>query len=433
MIFSKAKLLLSLWILISTQIAIAVSPIENTAQFFCDQVFNSENYKYEEHFSKRFVTAIPNTYFRSIVEEVIEVTGKCQEPQKVTETATGGKYRFVSQSGNYLVTSFGFDNEGLINDFRIIDVVLPSVVINSWSDAISRLNTLDGNTALTIINFDGASSREFRSNEMQPLGSGFKLYILGALADTITQGTLHWQDQFPITEKWKSLPSGIMQTWPNGKMVSLYDYAEHMIAISDNTATDHLLNIVGRKHAEDQVTLLKNDFIMENTPFLSTAEMFKLKWAASVDMINSFIKGTAAERRLIIDEKVVEIALDKVGRNGVSMEKPAYIREIEWFGSTNNLCSAMRGLKDKNSPEVMKVLSQSVPFVDVNETSHWKYGGYKGGSEPGVLTMTYLLQSQSGKWGCVSMAWHNEKNNVNQWVFFDLIRKVIKLSEQEIK
>lgn len=432
MLFSKVKLLLSLCVLVSTQIAMAASPIENVAQFLCDQVFNYENYKYEEHFSKRFVEAIPNTYFRSIVGESIEVTGKCQESQKVTETAKGGKYRFVSHSGNYLVVSFGFDNEGLINDFRIIDVVLPSMVINSWNDAISRLNTFDGNTALTITHLDG-SSREFRSNEMQPLGSGFKLYILGALADAITQGTLHWQDQFPITEKWKSLPSGIMQTWPNGKTVSLYDYAEHMIAISDNTATDHLLNIVGRKHVEDQVTLLKNDFIRENTPFLSTAEMFKLKWAAQVDMINTFIKGTADERRIIINENVAETALDKVGSNGVSMEKPAYIREIEWFGSTNNLCSAMRGLRDKNSPEVMKVLSQSVPFVDINATSHWKYGGYKGGSEPGVLTMTYLLQSQSGEWGCVSMAWHNEKNNVNKWVFFDLIRKVVKLSEQEIK
>ncbi len=432
MIYRKIKPYLFFGILISMQFTLAATPIENTAQFLCDHIFNSENYKYEEHFSKTFVERRPEPYFRSIIREAIEATGKCIDPQKITATAKGADYRFVSSSGSYLVISFSLDNEQLINSLLIIDAVLPSVVINSWSDAISRLNTFDGNTALTISHFDG-SSKELRSNEMQPLGSGFKLYILSALADAVTEGVFHWQDQFPITEKWKSLPSGIMQTWPNGQMVSLYDYAEYMIKYSDNTAADHLLNIVGRKQVEQQLRLLKNDFVLKNTPFLSTAEMFKLKWAAPLDMIHSFIEGTEAQRRFIVDESIAQINLDKVGTNGVSIEKPAYIREIEWFGSTNNLCSAMRVLRDKNSVEVSKILSQSVPFINIGATSHWKYGGYKGGSEPGVLTMTYLLQSQSSEWGCVSIAWHNEKSNLNHWIFFDLVRKVLKISEQEIR
>ncbi len=284
----KIKPILSLGILLSIQVAFAANPIKNTAKFLCDHPFNSENYKYEGHFSMAFVEALPETYFRSIVGEAVEVTGKCVDPQVVTETDKGADYRFASLSGNYLVVSFSLDDAQLIDSFRIIDVALPGVVINSWNDAVSRLNTFYGRTSLTVIRFDG-SSNEFRSNEMQPLGSGFKLYILGALADVVTEGVFRWQDQFPITEKWKSLPSGLMQTWPNGKMVSLYDYAEHMIKISDNTAADHLLNIVGRKRVEEQVRLLGNDFVLENTPFLSTAEMFKIKWGAPLDIINSFI------------------------------------------------------------------------------------------------------------------------------------------------
>lgn len=366
------------------------------------------------------------------MNEAIEASGKCIKFEKANSSNTGSTYKFVSQAGNYLVASLSLNDEGLISGFKIADAVLVNVVINSWDDAVSRLNSFDGNTSLSIQNF-GRPSKDLRSSEMHPLGSGFKLYILGALADAVSQGTLSWQDQFPITEGWKSLPSGIMHTWPNGKMVSLYDYAEHMIKISDNTATDHLLRILGRDRVEDQVRILKNNFVRENSPFLLTAEMFKLKWAAPLELIQSYLNGTAAERRSIIDNEIAQIPLSKVGTNGVSMQAPAHITEIEWFGSTNNLCSAMQGLRDKNSDEIKKALSQNVPFLALNSDSHWKYGGYKGGSEPGVLSMTYLLQSQSGEWGCVSVAWHNNKRNLNQWVFFDFIRKILKISEQEIR
>jgi beta-lactamase class A len=103
--------------------------------------------------------------------------------------------------------------------------------------------------------------------------------VLGALADAVQTGQMTWQEARPISSTWKSLPSGVMHTCPDGQNVSLLEYATKMISISDNTATDHLIGILGREAIEAVLPQMGNDFVSDNRPFLTTGEMFKLKWA----------------------------------------------------------------------------------------------------------------------------------------------------------
>lgn len=45
----------------------------------------------------------------------------------------------------------------------------------------------------------------------RPLGSSFKLYVLGALAHAIRGHTASWDQHLAIRDQWKSLPSGLLQ------------------------------------------------------------------------------------------------------------------------------------------------------------------------------------------------------------------------------
>jgi hypothetical protein len=300
-------------------------------------------------------------------------------------------------------------------------------VINSLDDVVSRFKSFPGSTSLTIMPFDGQRI-EFHSQDLQPLGSGFKLYVLAALADAVSAGQFVWADHFPIREEYKSLPSGIMHTNHNGELFSLYDFAEHMIKISDNTATDHLISIVGRTQVEAQV--VNNKYAHKNLPFLMTAEMFKIKWAAPLEVINAYVGASEMQRRAMLENVIKNTSLSAVGTNGNSMEHPSYVRNIEWFGTTNDLCQLMKALKEKNSPQVLKALSQKVPFVKVGAGHHWKYAGFKGGCEPGVITGTYLLQDHNDHWISMAIAWHHETQNLDHYIFFDLVEKILKLIEQ---
>ncbi len=403
-----------------------------TADFLCKTVFNQKAFIYADYFSQKFRTAISQSELEQIVQSLVEVSGKCKRIEQSKTSPQKAAYNFISENGNYLLLDFKIDDKNLITSLLARDIFIADTKISNWEDVEAQAKKLSGQISVTLQS-DQGNGQSFQGNSMHPLGSGFKLYVLGTLVDAVKTGKFKWADLFPVTESWKSLPSGIMQTWPNGKSVSLLQYAENMIRISDNTATDHLLNILGRENIENQLLPMGNDFAEKNTPFLSTAEMFKLKWAAPQDLTEEYLRADKVEKRQMLATKISSIPLDQVGTNGVSMEQPSHITDIEWFGSTNNLCTAMIKLKNKDSNEALQILANNVPLIDVQGSNVWVYAGFKGGSEPGVLTATFLLKSKTQHWGCVSVAWHDSKKPINQWIMFDFARKVLKVSESYLK
>jgi hypothetical protein len=94
------------------------------------------------------------------------------------------------------------------------------------------------------------------------------------------------------------------------------------------------------------------------------------------------------------------------------MTAPTLINDIEWFSSTDGLCKALFLLLNKNDQTIKDIISLNVPLIKVGAGTSWAYGGFKGGSEPGVLTFTFLLQNNSKQWYCISFATSN--TSVNQ-------------------
>ncbi len=83
-----------------------------------------------------------------------------------------------------------------------------------------------------------------------PLGSAFKLYVLDALGNAVASGKVRWNQPLTVTAQLKSLPSGELQNEPDGTQISVQDTAAKMISISDNTAANMLINLLGRPAVE---------------------------------------------------------------------------------------------------------------------------------------------------------------------------------------
>ena len=66
----------------------------------------------------------------------------------------------------------------------------------------------------------------------------------------ITEGQRSWQDVIELESSYKSVPSGFLQTWPNGSLLTVASLAALAISPSDNTATDSLIYLVGREAIE---------------------------------------------------------------------------------------------------------------------------------------------------------------------------------------
>jgi beta-lactamase class A len=90
-------------------------------------------------------------------------------------------------------------------------------------------------------------------------------------------GTVHWNQPLTVTAQLKSLPSGELQNEPDGTQISVQDTAAKMISVSDNTAANMLINLVGRPAVEAALTTTGMADPALDRPFLTTRELFILK------------------------------------------------------------------------------------------------------------------------------------------------------------
>ena len=229
------------------------------------------------------------------------------------------------------------------------------------------------------------------------VGSAFKLYILRALVEKVkADGAGYMSSVIPIKEGYKSLPSGTLHTWPIGTPMSIASLAHLMISVSDNTATDHLLHAIGRKNVERYAP-------KSMIPFLSTREMFLLKIGASTEEKQSrYINGDLKARRKVLS------TLKRDTLKGVKpLVTPTLIKELEWITSTRDLCQQILTLGPHPSLTINPGLIQP--------STEWESVAFKGGSEPGVLNYTHLVQAKGkARRYCVSTTSNNTKVSVDQ-------------------
>jgi beta-lactamase class A len=227
-----------------------------------------------------------------------------------------------------------------------------------------------------------------------PLGSAFKLWVLGALAQKIARGEASWDDAVELREEWKSLPSGELQNLPAGTRLTVREMAAKMIAISDNTAADHLIRLVGRAAVEAAQASLGMAHPERNVPFLTTRELFVLKLALTDDERAAYLAAGPEERRRRLDEVYAQIPLSRALAAAGGWTAPRLVEQLEWFGTPEDVCrvyAALRKLAAAPSGAPLLGILSANPGLPV-DTRTFRYVGFKGGSEPGVLAGSWLLR-----------------------------------------
>ncbi len=229
------------------------------------------------------------------------------------------------------------------------------------------------------------------AEESLPLGSVFKLYVLGAVAASIADGELDWDQQIEVRDELDSLPSGITQEEPAGSTLSVHELALRMIEISDNTATDHLIDLVGRDAVENAVVDLGHSDSSLNLPFLTTRELFVIK--ADPDLLARYSAADEAQRRELLADEVAGAPL--ISEEDFWVE-PRGVTTVEWFGSPADICRALvslDALADVPGLEpIAEVLSANPGPENVAASELF----FKGGSEPGVLFAAWLATRPDG-------------------------------------
>jgi beta-lactamase class A len=242
-------------------------------------------------------------------------------------------------------------------------------------------------------------------NAEDPLavGSTFKLAVLAALKNQSEEGRQQWDTVVQLQPEWKSLPSGMLQDWPSGTNLTLDTLATLMISVSDNTATDALITIVGRENVEA--------LSPRNQPFLTTKEAFALKNPDNARLLRRYTSGNEAGKRRVLQD------LENSPLPGKSLFSAAPIApEVEWFFTTRELCNLMTSVAELDAMQVNP---------GVANPREWEQIAFKGGSEPGVLSLTTGLYDAEGNAYCVSATWNSSDEPLDEGMLTQFYESVI--------
>jgi beta-lactamase class A len=303
-----------------------------------------------------------------------------------------GAYQSVHPDGDHFSTELekasiptyiSLDGNG-----RIIGLLFKAPVMRSkdLQAALAPFKQLPGQVSLTIVSA-GKPATDYNADKALAVGSAFKLAVLSAIKKQVDARRMSWSQLVTLREDWKSLSSGILQTWPAGSPLTLFTVSALMISQSDNTAADIALHTVGRAAVQAESP--------RNSPFLTTREAFQLKDPANATLLAKWRDGDALARRGVLTSlAALPLPSASIFSGGVIAQ------DVEWFFTVKELCSLMAG-----------VASLQLTSINpgITDPALWTHVSYKGGSEPGVLNLTAQVTNKAGTTYCVSATWNDTK------------------------
>jgi hypothetical protein len=300
----------------------------------------------------------------------------------------------------------------------------PQAKGDSVRDVFGALTALPGDISIAAARLDKDGAHPLLTQQAdRPLaiGSAFKLFLLAELVSEVKAGERRWSDVVPLTRR--SFPSGLLQTWPRGSPLTLHSLAALMISQSDNSAADTLLALLGREKVERSLAGFGVQAPERLRPFLATREAFLLKGGKTA-LRSRWAAADEAGRRALLAGEIARGSLDAVDP-AVFTGPPAAIREVEWFASTRDLVRVLDWLRRSADQTALAILAINPGLPTLKRD--FAYVGYKGGSESGVLNMSFLVRRPDGRWLAVSATWNNETAALDDARFVALMSRLLAL------
>jgi hypothetical protein len=380
------------------------------------------------HFTANALSKTPATQIQALLQTVRTASPKAIVIDPVTVSPT--YFRTVigtagtPTSGRFLSVTTKYAG-GLIDALSITNYPLNGAAttqenINlSMTQAVQKLVNVSPNGSSVLVariqNNQCVPIQQHAATTQRSTGSIFKEWVLGALGQALNDGVIAVDAKVPLIASEIVNAGSSLNTEPLGTVFPLADMAAAMMGISDNTATDHLHELVGRSRLEAIVKQFNHSKPESLTPFLSLNEQFNLFTLPALSDARAYRDGTEQYRRNVLTNVLTPLGPWKGG--GIHQEM---MINGAWQASPMDVCAAMAGMRQFNdlSPG-LKLVDQAFgaevvfPFV----RNRWERVWFKGGSLATVeglkvITYSWLLESDSkGTFVVVSM--HNDLSHPN--------------------
>ncbi len=290
------------------------------------------------------------------------------------------------------------ERSGKINSLLIKSALY---LVKSLDECLSQMQEVAASSSL-LIRKDGA---EFFSKDAETplaIGPAFKVFVMQELVRRVNSGELKWHQKVKLEKDLQSHPASSLYAKMGGGKVKLDVIAQHMMAASDNSAADVVLNLIGTKSLET---------CEERTPFLTSRQFYQLK--ADQKLAERYGRADTAKRRRILERIQSQPlpALEDV--------TDLCLAGVEWYASAQELCDVMGEIADEKAMTLNPGLA---------EKTDWQRIAFKAGGEVGVLNFTYDVKGLGGTHWQIALTW-NDDNPLPEGKLIGLTNKLL----QELK
>lgn len=389
---------------------------------------------YDAYFAPSFRAQVPKEKFDQINAQLIATNGPYSDIQNVETASPWSGTVTVAYRDALATIRIAVDPAAphQVTGLLISGLTAREKTLDQVSTAIQGLR---GGAGFVLARLGSGAPQALKQHDADrpfAIGSEFKLVILAELVRATNAGERKWDDT--VTLDGTPLPGGGYTFKPVGTKVSLRELATQMISISDNSATDILLKTLGREKVEAMMPVIGIADPARNRPFLGTLELFKLKGVGQGALAKRYLALDEAGRRKLLAGEIAATPIGAIDPMLFRDGKPVMIDQLEWFESPNDLVRVMdwlrRNTEGPKGADVRAILSKNTS-ISPAVAAKWQYIGYKGGSEPGVIAMTLLLQAKNGDWYVLSGSWNDPAAEVEQGRFAGLIGKAAELAVPE--
>ncbi len=370
---------------------------------------------YDAYFAPRFREAVPEAKFATIAGQLKANLGKPARIESLTALSPWSADLIVAYARGTASVRFTIDPAPphQVGGLMITGTAMHDDSMAKIEAEFRALPGASGFGIYALADDMRTPIAEYNAAAPAPLGSAFKLWVLAEAARQVAAGTRHWADV--VNAGPPSLPSGVLQSWPAESPVTLQTLATLMISISDNTATDTLMTTLGRDKVDARATALGG-----TAPVLTTREAFAIK--ADAALTAAWTKGSLDDRHALLIDHAQQIAHAPIDA-AMFGETPLAVDGVEWFASPAAMAGALDSLR--HADDTTRAILAISPGVAPAEAKRFRYIGYKGGSEPGVITMNYVVQAQDGRWYAVTGNWHRPDAGVTELRFAGLMTRLL--------
>lgn len=376
-------------------------------------------------FTETFLGAVPPAQIAAIMRQLTTANGAVQGVERIDARApTAATIRVLFERG-ILTMNLAIEPRAPHRISGLLVTGSEPRGADTSAALIRELQALPGQISFAIARVDDGAPAMVAGHQPDralAIGSAFKLVVLAELSRQIQAGQRRWSDVVPLDRR--SLPTGVMQAWPRGAPVTLHTLASLMISVSDNTATDMLLHVVGRDGVERMMATLGWSAAARNRPFLSTMELSALKLGPP-ELLAAWRGGDEAARRRLLTEGVDQVTPESLDLTRFTAG-PIAIDTVEWFASAQDLVRTMDWLRQNGDQTARDILAINAG-IGQEARARFGYLGYKGGSEPGVINLTFLVRNHAGAWHVATGSWNNPVAPVDELRFVALMTRALYL------